>query len=195
MPRNIETTVFKFDELSDRAKEKARDWWRSASGPNDDFYAECVKETASDAAKILGISILGWNWSGFSSQGDGAAFMGYYTYAKGAAKAIRDEFPTATALHAIADELQAAQRRAFYRLRAECRISRDNNMSVIVTDGTEYGNVPLTAESTIEDAMTDFAHWFYKTLESEYEYQNADEQVDESIRANEYEFTEEGERA
>lgn len=33
------------------------------------------------------------------------------------------------------------------------------------------------------------------TLEQEYEYQNSDEQVDEAIRINEYEFTAEGKRS
>lgn len=28
MPRIMETKVFKFEELSDKAKEKARDWYR-----------------------------------------------------------------------------------------------------------------------------------------------------------------------
>jgi len=34
--------------------------------------------------------------------------------------------------------------------------------------------------------------WVYRALEQEYEYQTANEQVDDSIRANEYEFTETG---
>lgn len=32
MTKVIETTVYTFDELSDKAKEKARDWFREASG-------------------------------------------------------------------------------------------------------------------------------------------------------------------
>lgn len=43
--------------------------------------------------------------------------------------------------------------------------------------------------------MREFADWIYSRLEAEYEYQNADEQVDESIRINEYEFAEDGNRA
>jgi hypothetical protein len=37
--------------------------------------------------------------------------------------------------------------------------------------------------------------WIYRQLEREYDYQNADAQVDENIRANEYEFYEDGKRA
>lgn len=36
---------------------------------------------------------------------------------------------------------------------------------------------------------------YLQQLEREYDYQNADEQIDESIRCNEYEFTEDGRRA
>lgn len=37
--------------------------------------------------------------------------------------------------------------------------------------------------------------WIYRSLEAEYEYRQSDAVVDEDIRANEYEFTEGGERA
>ncbi len=47
----------------------------------------------------------------------------------------------------------------------------------------------------IDRALRDFADWIYSQLEKEYEYQMSNECVDENIRANEYEFTEEGMRA
>jgi hypothetical protein len=43
--------------------------------------------------------------------------------------------------------------------------------------------------------MRDFADWIYSQLEKEYEWQNADEQVDDTIRANAYEFDEDGARS
>ena len=36
--------------------------------------------------------------------------------------------------------------------------------------------------------------WIYHDLEKEYDYRNADEQVDDGIRCNEYLFTETGQR-
>ena len=39
-----------------------------------------------------------------------------------------------------------------------------------------------------------FADWIYLQLQNEYEYQNSDEQVAETIEANEYEFTVDGKR-
>jgi hypothetical protein len=48
-------------------------------------------------------------------------------------------------------------------------------------------------EAAIETAR-DAMRWIYRRLEREYEYQNSVECVDEVIRANEYEFTEDGRR-
>ena len=90
-----------------------------------------VYEDAAQCGKILGIDLntkpvklMGggtrydpciW-FSGFASQGDGACFDGTYAYAKGAVKAIRAHAPEDKELHRIADELQAIQRRYFYRI-------------------------------------------------------------------------------
>ena len=42
------------------------------------------------------------------------------------------------------------------------------------------------------DLFRHFADWIYKRLENEWEYQNSDEAVDESIICNGYEFTKDG---
>lgn len=44
------------------------------------------------------------------------------------------------------------------------------------------------------DAAREIANAFYRTLEAEYDYQYSDKQIAEAIRANEYEFTRDGER-
>jgi len=40
-----------------------------------------------------------------------------------------------------------------------------------------------------------FFFFFYRQLQSEYDYQNSDEATEESILANDYEFTENGDLA
>jgi hypothetical protein len=147
-----------------------------------------VYGNAKDAARTIGIDIDDISFSGFWSQGDGASFTGSYAYAKGAAAAIRKEWPKATELHAIADRLQRVQSRNFYQL--EASISRSighycHEMTMRVdidrADGKEVAGgawvqgryVPSEAEGEIIDAMRDFARWIYKSLETEYEYQQA----------------------
>jgi hypothetical protein len=50
-------------------------------------------------------------------------------------------------------------------------------------------------EEIVESFRNELAQDYFFMLRDEYEYQYSDECVDESIRANEYEFTEEGEIA
>jgi len=222
--RIIETKVYKFDELSDEAKEKARDWWKEAS-IGDEFGAECVYEDAAQCGKIIGIEINPKNqkcsmtdgsrewidtnpaiyWSGFSNQGDGACFEGEYAYAKGGAKKIRDHAPKDTKLHRIADALQEAQRKVNYTATASTKqrghYCHSGCMEVVVDVEHTYISEPdekkfderfCNAEAAITQCMRDFADWIYKRLEEDYEWRMKDEQVDENITANEYEFTEDG---
>ena len=75
-------------------------------------------------------------FSGFWSQGDGACFEGHYSYAAGAAAAIRAHAPLDVDLHAIADALGAMQRRNFYQLRADIRhhgrYNHEHSMTIAV---------------------------------------------------------------
>lgn len=213
--RTVESTVYTFDELSDRAKDRAREWYRDVSSSDfDDFGAETVLEDAAEVCKLLGIeldtrAVPLMNGStrlkpviyyrGFSSQGDGCSFTGYYRYRPGALQAIRAYAPQDTELHRIAAELQDLQRRHFYRL--ECLLSRNSSHYVheltVSGDVRRTDDIPVSSdtEAGVIDLLRDVMQWAYSQLEREYEYQNADEQVDENIRCNEYEFTEEGDRA
>lgn len=201
MPRIIQKTVFQFDELGERAKQSACDWYRCAI-EGDNFFAESIIEDATRMGAVLGIDTDKFSWSGFWLQGDGASFVGSYRYAKGSARRIREEAPQDKELHRIADALQAAQRSHFYRLQAGVtrsglsnHYSHSGTMSVEVTDcENEYRDVGA-AEENVRACLRDFADWVYRSLETEWDYQNADEQTAETIRANEYEFTAEGARA
>lgn len=205
--RQVTTSVYQFDELSDTAKERARAWWRDNLETHD--YADSVIEDAVRMGEILGITIdthavklIGGStrqdpsvwWSGFSSQGDGASFDGRYAYHKGSVAAIAKEAPMSDGkggqqnadLNQIAADLYAIQRSHFYQVNA--RIKADSL--------GHYGDEEAhddTANAVME-CMRDFASWVYRGLELEYEYQSADEQVDETIRVNEYEFDEDGDR-
>lgn len=217
--RVMETTVYQFEELSDEAKEQAREWYREGEGEyfsSDPF----IYDSAETAAKLIGIEFAAREvplmsgrkrsepaiaWSGFWCQGDGASFAGTYTFTRGAADAVRAEFPTDTALHAIADGLQALQ--AHYKLsgagpgNVEGKVTKDGReshsgaMDATVTD-SETGEEPEDYEITKRflGLMRDFADWIYEGLRAEYESRQENEYVDECIIANEYEFDEDGNR-
>ena len=71
--------VYSFDELSEQAKEKAREWFRA--GTLDYEWWDGVFEDAKRVGALIGIGIDDIRFSGFWSQGDGASLSGTYTYA------------------------------------------------------------------------------------------------------------------
>ena len=191
--RTVETHVFKFDELSEAAKEKARVWYRS--GALDYEWWDCTVEDAKTIGALMGFDIDKVYFSGFCSQGDGACFVGGMEYAKGCAKAVKDYAPQDVELHRIASAWQALQARHFYKLTARVtktdhRYSHENTVSFDVYRDGDYAMAD--AEYAVKEIGRDFMRWIYRQLEKEYEYLNSDESVDETIRANEYEFTENG---
>ncbi|WEF24716.1 antitoxin of toxin-antitoxin stability system [Paracoccus sp. S3-43] len=212
MPEVLEITVFRFEELSDAARDRARAWYRDGGFDYDWF--DFVYEDFQRIAEILGISFktrtvrlmgggtrqepLIW-FTGFWSQGDGAAFEGHYSYRKGAAAKIRAYAPQDAELHRIADALQQVQRRNFYQLTAEAthrgRYYHEYSMAVAVTrDSPVWQDMTADAEEIVTDDLRDLARWLYRQLEREYDYLTSDEAVDESITANAYTFTEAGRR-
>jgi hypothetical protein len=212
MPRIVETTVFHLGELSEKARETARAWYREAAVCDD--WHECVFEDFEAVCAILGVRLKTrsvrlfgggtrqkpciW-FTGFASQGDGACFEGAYRFATGARKAIRAHAPEDRELHNIADGLQAIQRRNFYQLHADSnqrgRGCHEYSMSIAVErDSPNNQEMTADAEDTVTEALRDLARWLYRQLEREYDYQIFDAVTDEAILANEYTFTGDGRR-
>ena len=205
------TDIYSFNELSDTAKESAREWWRD-SERGCSSWSDGVINNFETIAQMLGVEFSKHDvplvsgktrsepdiwFTGFWSQGDGACFEGWYSYSKGAAKAIRQYAPQDTALHSIADDLQATQCKSFYQLHA--RLQKSGNycheycVSIDVSDG--QGDLDYTDERIegIQEPLRKLMRWLYRSLEDSYNYIMSDENVEENIIANEYEFTADGE--
>ena len=204
----IETEVFTYSELSESAKETARKWYRIAS-QGDNFYAECVYEDAAQIADLMGIDLCQTStntgtykptiyYSGFSSQGDGASYECRYRYKPGTLKAVTAYAPKDTELHRIAKALQDIQKRYFYKLVATSRHSghyyHSGCMRVIVEHSDDSYRDISDAEDTVTQCLRDFADWIYSQLEKAYYWENSDENIAETIAANEYKFTEYGDK-
>lgn len=197
MPQTIETIVYSFDELDEKAKDVARNWFREHA-LDYDWYT-FVYEDFANICEILGVDLdtkgkpsqPAIYFSGFCSQGDGACFEGNYSYSKFAAKKIRDYAPKDVELHQIADMLQDIQRRNFYQLTASIkqtgRYYHEYSMTIDVERNGK--NVTVDVENTIIEALRNLARWLYCQLERGYEYLMSNEQIDESLMANEYTFT------
>lgn len=195
MPRTftVEKTVYKLQELEGSAREKALDWLREGATQFD--WWDHTYEDAKTIGKLMGIEINDISFSGFWSQGDGASFTGHYSYAKGAAAAVREYAPEDKELHRIVDKLQAIQREFFYQLSAHLtrtmhHYSHENTVGIeVFRDGDYSDSVSAEIEKELLEVFRDFMRWIYKSLEAEYEYQTSEEQLIEMADANEYEFT------
>ena len=212
MPEVIKTTVYTFDELDERARERARDWYREGI-PHEDWH-EFAFEDFERICEILGVDLATrpvrlhgggtrqkpciW-FSGFASQGDGACFEGSYSYRKGASLAIRAYAPRDERLTAIADQLQQVQRKNLYALEARVthrgRYYHEHSMEISVERNSERYQPPTgDAEEAVAEALRDLARWLYRQLEQEYDHQMSNEVIDEGIIVNGYTFTEAGSR-
>ncbi len=196
-----ETKLYHFNELSDEAKETAIEEFH---GINTDWldWANYVIEDAKEIGRLMGIDIDKVYYTGFWSKGDGACFEGNYMYKKGSVKAIIEYAPTDEELHRIVRELQSTQKKVFYQVKASVKQSGHyshrfcTDFSVDFESwftGKDYYN--QKAEEVIIETLRDYMLWIYKRLEAEYDYQTTKEAIIETIEANKYEFTEDGECA
>jgi len=189
-------TAFKYDELSESAKEKALEKM-SDINTEDSFWHECTIEDAKTIGAILGIDITNIYFSGFSSQGDGACFEGNYKYKKESVKKIKEYAPKDETLHQIAKDLYLTQKKHSYDIGATIKHSGHyyhkycTEINVYLRDD-QWKRMQKDTDEGIKEALRDFMEWIYRTLEKEYDFQNSREQIEETIRANDYNFTEEG---
>jgi hypothetical protein len=210
--RDITVTLYQFDELpTDKARERARKWWRDASA-GDNTFSECVISEAREWLTACGFADIDIRWSGFWSQGDGASFTGTFDASRFDASAV--------------SKLRADRPASYTDLSGAVRTAADNatwqaladRFTVIVAtapgmcaklsdNGSRYAHqytiafdfddrAPKSGTEAqcgeFRDACRSAMVQIYRELESAYEWENADEQIDDNLRANEYEFTADG---
>lgn len=201
--------LYTFDELTDDAKERARQWWRDCENQDFGGHGE-LNEPIETAARILGITLKTHDvplmsgksrqetcvWWTLHTQGAGASFDGTYSYATGSSKAIRAEFPQDKVLHEIADGLAEIQKRYAYKVTALIKAdSRGHFLDVeFGLDSVTPKDITCADDEAMREFLRDFARWIYKYIDAEYSYRMEDENVDDAMRANEYTFTANGKR-
>ncbi len=183
--RTIETTVYKFDELSETAKQKALEsfydinvdyeWW----------------EFIYDDAKNVGIKITGFDLDRRKNcEGK------FYDDAEEVANKILQEHGDTCETYKTAKAFLGEL--ANIESRYKGRWSQYNDETP--EDEREYDDFDdyfeQEAEYDIEDAKNDFKKYIFSDyanmLQENYEYLTSEEAIIESIEANEYEFTENG---
>ena len=162
--------IYKFNELSDKAKDRARDWWRERAF--DYGWWECIYE---DAERI-GLKITGFD------TGRSCEITGDFT-----------STPEETADKVLAEHGDRcgtwAEANDYKKTLAEFMATAEKD-----EDG-ELATYALEADK--EDIDKEFLRALLEeylvTLRKEEEYQLSEEVVDELLIANGYEFTEDGE--
>jgi len=219
MPIERTIKLYQFDELDDRAKERARDWYRGEDcGLSYDWW-DSTYEDFCQICEILGIDLntkpvklMNGStrqepqiyFSGFCRQGDGACFAGTFYGKLDMVEKIKEYAPLDTDLHNIAESLFVDFVQPY---NATCRVditTRGNychsgTMSVEFceyedSEGEWYEMDNQERQDIVKNNLRWLADWLHRTLEKEYEWLTADEQIDESIRSNEYTFLENGTR-
>lgn len=216
MARTITAMAYTFDELSEEAKENARNWWRESI---DDWWTDIYHDIQT-LGEIIGISfdtrtvrlmngesrrVPAFTFDLDRNRHFG--FSGTYSYQRGwkeKAKAEygKDVFVPEKASHRLAtflrewDSLQASiQKPAFYGLTCDF----DAKGGGIHVTGYHYipaqdytNTTNADQDSDLEELLELFQSQAIDMLESEWNWINADDYIDENIRGNDYEFDEEG---
>lgn len=198
--------LYDFNELSESAKEKARDWWRSCND-GDAFWSECTIDEAKEQGRNMGLDIDNVYFRGFFSQGDGACFEGtWYACDVKTGETAKDwgDSPATKEIRRIAAEFEETAKNfpnASFRVKHSGHYSHEYCTTFDVSLGEEEDNLEnlsqeewSRAESDLITTARDYMRWIYRQLEKEYEYQNSDEVIDELLESNGYTFRKDGER-
>lgn len=178
MPQNVTITIYKFNELSDNAKEVARDWYRDINDDNE-YAWENTKEDAS----TIGLTLLGQD--SYRSLMNGK-FDG--TDAIGCALNIQREHGKDCETYKTAMEF-ISKHDEYYGVNG--KITQG-----ILCQFPEYAQDELEAEfQTHENEFLKSLCENYRIMyEKDIEYKQSDEVIDEQLECNEYDFTVAGKR-
>lgn len=203
--QQVTVNAYTFDELSDKAKDMARETFRHVNVGHE--WWDFIFEDLDTVAALLGIEIdrrhgqPDIRFSGFASQGDGASFTGTWEAKEGAMDAVKAHAPTDTDLHAIAAELRAVGLAPNVRAvitRSSHHYVHENTVTVDLEDMDETTDTDprytVEQEHAASKALRGFMRWIYGQLSAAYYDLTDDPAVEETIIANEYLFTAEGER-
>jgi len=221
MSKVIEVEVYKYDELSDSAKQKARDWY--IEGMDYEWW-EGTYEMAKEDGKEKGFYIDDIYFSGFHSQGDGASWKGFVDVRQWLEENCADSIGVSAWCQLIQEDIvtkniQVTANNAHYchestmsfvDVEDNCEFTDDEAMQLpsifkgmsiatvfdlIVNDPTcPYKNVDDITTAIVKSGK-DYAIDIYHRLREEYDYLCSDEMMIDHFEANDYHFTNEGKLA
>jgi hypothetical protein len=190
--KTVTIKTYSYAELSDKAKERARAWFRE--GMN--YDGDCQIDDAKQCMAFLGFDIKEIYFSGFYSQGDGACFEGTWQASAVNAAGLKEHAPIDKELHRLADEFaRLAKLEPEGSFRVDHRGHYSHKFCTEFSFDEMQSDMQDQSEKDLKEASRDCMEWIFRQLQTDYEWHNADEQVAESIECNDYQFTEDGKRS
>lgn len=186
--KKITVTLYKFDELSEEAKQKSLDenryintenwcWWHNV----EDMFKESMAKLGYTVEKIY--------FSGFNSQGDGACFEGDVEIVDWL-KAHKLSNKYRSLYNYVAEHggsVNIAQVGHYYHERSMA--FDENNSFYYEMDSESKAATQMTeVMELIENEAEEKARELYKDLESESDYLMSDDVVADVLITNEYDF-------
>jgi hypothetical protein len=202
--RTIETKLYRFEELSKEAQEKAIEK-NSTINVDHDFWHENVIEEWKEKLENIGFSETEIRFSGFWSQGDGASFISKRSYFK----SILNYFDLDYKIRPNVLKLIEDEKIDFWcnvearKYSPYCFYVHERTTEFNLDFGLPTGNYPnlekylyeilIDLNDLIYQEIVSINKEIYRSLEKEYDYLTKPEEIKETLIANDYEFTEEGE--
>lgn len=194
MPREHKIKLYKYSELSDKAKERARSDWLKAgmawdSGFDSQMLTDTFKELLIEKGFEKGVEV---HWSLGNSQGDGVAFSGTLDIPK----YVRERAPDFMRLIGhVSVAVKHSDRYTHWRTM---------EIGVYEEEGAGQGGpkdwfpgkpsreLVKRFEEYVKADVKDISKELEKTGYAEMEYKESEEYIADLFEANEYEFTEDG---
>lgn len=190
--KTIEINLYKFDELSEEAKQTAIEKWRESNYETGEvlhfFY-----ENSVEFLKEKGFKNPVLKYSLSSSQGDGFSFRAddYEFLHDLVLEAVGTHHPYIAAWlsdHLIV-HIRGNQGRYTYASESDIELELD-----YYADFHEnVDGIILKVERAVKDIYMELCKQLEREGYEQIEYENSDEYIIEAIEANDYDFTEEGE--
>jgi len=219
MPATKEITIYKWEELSQTAQQKAREWYLEGM---DYEWWEGTYEMAIEDGKEKGFYIDKIYFSGFYSQGDGASWIGQVDVRQWLEENLPDSIGLSAWCQLIQEDVvdkfsKVVANNSHYCHESTMQFSDIEDHTDEFTDdwlmelpsifkGMEVQhlfdiiesdpNCPLKSTEGITQAITEsgrqYAVEIYGMLKQEYEYLCSEEMMLDHFNCNDYHFTEEG---
>lgn len=219
MSKTIEVEVFKYEELTPQAQQRARDWY--IEGMDYEWW-EGVYETAKEDGKEQGFYIDKIYFSGFYSQGDGASWIGQVDVRQWLEEHEKDSIGLSAWCALIQEGVISMHCKVVANNSHYCHESTMQFADIVdETDGfvDEYvmvdpsifkgmqiqnlfdiidtdPNCPIKSTEGLTQAITEsgrqYAKDIYHRLREEYEYLCSEEMMLDHFNCNDYHFTDEG---